>query len=78
MFLAAGRGVKILLGDAAGSEVWELWDADSALLTLLAKARCYLQARPGRMQKQGGVTASCQPRPAPTAALSSRQVARWP
>lgn len=41
MLWAAARGGKILLVDAAGSEVWEPWDAKSALLILLVKARCY-------------------------------------
>lgn len=41
MLSAVTRTGKMLLMDAAESEVWEPWDAMSALLILLAKASCY-------------------------------------
>jgi len=46
LLAAAARGGKILLVDAAGIEVWEPRDAESALLTLLGKAGCYPRTGP--------------------------------
>lgn len=44
MLSAAARAGKMLLVDAAGSEVWEPWGAKSALLVSVAKPRCYSRA----------------------------------
>lgn len=61
VILTAARGEKILLVDASGSEVQKPQNAEFALLTSLAKTRCYPWARAGRTQKSYGITALYQP-----------------
>lgn len=69
MLSATARGGKILLVGAAGSESRVDSASCGSHTSLLAKARCYPWAQPGRLQKWDGIPASYRPRAALSAPL---------